>query len=132
MLFCSGMGERDEVSEQVARRGGRFFGVRGGGSGRGGTGAGRMSAVRQGAEFGAFQTVMLGLAKYRNRSDFCDLPEIAAILKTMLSNHYAALRGLSVRWRIACDLRFRAAISEPKPVLSAEILAIWLRQRGNR
>ena len=38
---------------------------------------------------------------------------------------------LRVRWKVASDLRFRAAISEPKPLPSAGFLAIWLRQRGN-
>ena len=37
-----------------------------------------------------------------------------------------------VRWKVASDLRFRAAISEPKTLLSARFLAIWLRQRGSR
>ena len=40
-----------------------------------------------------------------------------------------------VRWKVASDLRFRAAISEPKspkPFLPAGFLATWLRQRANR
>ena len=56
---------------------------------------------------------------HRNRSDFCDLrlrcpsrtPEIARFPtqeKTMLHC------DLRVRWKVASDLRFRAAISEPK------------------
>ena len=40
---------------------------------------------------------------------------------------------LRVRWKVASDLRFRAAISEPKtgPLLCVGFLAIWLRQRRN-
>ena len=38
---------------------------------------------------------------------------------------------LRVRWKVASDLRFRAAISGPEPLFSAGFLAIWLRQRGN-
>ena len=33
---------------------------------------------------------------------------------------------LRVRWKVAGDLRFRAAISEPITSLSAEFPAIWL------
>ena len=40
---------------------------------------------------------------------------------------------LRVRWKVASDLRFRAAISEPKMLLFyAGFLAIWLRPRENR
>ena len=38
---------------------------------------------------------------------------------------------LRVQWKVASDFRFRAATSEPKPLLSAGFLAIWLCQRGN-
>ena len=37
-----------------------------------------------------------------------------------------------MRWKVASVLRFQAAISEPKTLLSAGFLAIWLRQRRNR
>ena len=56
---------------------------------------------------------------HRNRSDFCDLrlrcpsrtPEIARFPR----QEKAMLRcDLRVRWKVASDLRFRAAISEPK------------------
>ena len=57
---------------------------------------------------------------HRNRSDFCDLrlrcpsrtPEIAPF-----SRHQETAMphcDLRVRWKVASDLRFRAAISEPK------------------
>ena len=36
---------------------------------------------------------------------------------------------LRLRWKIASDLRFQAAISEPETLLSAGFLAIWVRQR---
>ena len=58
---------------------------------------------------------------HRNRSDFYDLrlgcpsrtQEIASILETRQSN--AALQcDLRSRWKIASDLRFRSAISEPR------------------
>ena len=60
----------------------------------------------------------LGLA-HRNRSDFCDLqsrcpsrsPEIARFPKQETAMMHCDLR---VRWKVASDLRFRAAISEPK------------------
>ena len=39
---------------------------------------------------------------------------------------------LGVRWKVASDLRIRVAISESETPLSAGVLAIWLRQRGNR
>ena len=56
---------------------------------------------------------------HRNRSDFCDLrlrcpsrtPEIARFLKQEKAMLHCDLR---VRWKVASDLRFRAAISEPK------------------
>ena len=61
---------------------------------------------------------LLGLA-HRNRSDFCDLrlrcpsrtPEIARFPKQEKALRHCDLR---VRWKVASDLRFRAAISEPK------------------
>ena len=56
---------------------------------------------------------------HRNRSDFCDLrlrcpsrtPEIARFLREEKAMLHCDLR---VRWKVASDLRFRAAISEPK------------------
>ena len=56
---------------------------------------------------------------HRNRSDFCDLrlrcpsrtPEIARFPKQEIAMLHCDLR---VRWKVASDLRFRAAISEPK------------------
>ena len=56
---------------------------------------------------------------HRNRSDFCDLrlrcplrtPEIARFPKQEAAMMHCDLR---VRWKVASDLRFRAAISEPK------------------
>ena len=41
---------------------------------------------------------------------------------------------LRARWNLkSCDLRFRAALSEPKnPFFLRDLFAIWLRQRGNR
>ena len=56
---------------------------------------------------------------HRNRSDFCDLrlrcpsqtPEIARFLRQDKAMLHCDLR---VRWKVASDLRFRAAISEPK------------------
>ena len=39
---------------------------------------------------------------------------------------------LRVRWKVASDLRFRAAISEPKTPSFCGISGIWLRKRGNR
>ena len=59
-----------------------------------------------------------GLA-HRNRSDFCDLrlrcpsrtPEIARFPRPETAMMHCDLR---VQWKVASDLRFRAAISEPK------------------
>ena len=56
---------------------------------------------------------------HRNRNDFCDLrlrcpsrtPEIARFPKQEKAMPHCDLR---VRWKVASDLRFRAAISEPK------------------
>ena len=56
---------------------------------------------------------------HRNRSDFCDLrlrgpsrtPEIARFPRQETAMMHYDLR---VRWKVASDLRFRAAISEPK------------------
>ena len=56
---------------------------------------------------------------HRNRSDFCDLrlrcpshtPEIARSPREEKAMLHCDLR---VRWKVASDLRFRAAISEPK------------------
>ena len=56
---------------------------------------------------------------HRNRSDFCDLrlrcpsrtPEIARFPRQDKAMLHCDLR---VRWKVASDLRFRAAISEPK------------------
>ena len=56
---------------------------------------------------------------HRNRSDFCDLrlrcptqtPEIARFRRQEKAMLHC---DLSVRWKVASDLRFRAAISEPK------------------
>ena len=56
---------------------------------------------------------------HRNRSDFCDLrlrcpsqtPEIARFPRQDKAMQHCDLR---VRWKVASDLRFRAAISEPK------------------
>ena len=56
---------------------------------------------------------------HRNRSDFCDLrlrcpsrtPEIARFPKQEKAMLHCDLR---LRWKVASDLRFRAAISEPK------------------
>ena len=56
---------------------------------------------------------------HRNRSDFCDLrlrcpsrtPKIARFPKQETAMMHCDLR---VRWKVASDLRFRAAISEPK------------------
>ena len=74
---------------------------------------------------------------HRNRSDFCDLrlrcpsrtPEMARFPKQEAAMMHCDLR---VRWKVASDLRFRAAISEPETLSCAGFLAIWLRQRGNR
>ena len=62
--------------------------------------------------------ILLTLA-HRNRSDFCDLrlrcpsrtPEIARFPREEKAMLHCDLR---VRWKVASDLRFRAAISEPK------------------
>ena len=59
------------------------------------------------------------IVAHRNRSDFCDLrlrcpsrtPEIAAIPRQGKAMLHCDLR---VRWKVASDLRFRVAISEPK------------------
>ena len=59
------------------------------------------------------------LLAHRNRSDFCDLrlrcpsrtPEIARFPRQDKAMLHC---DLSVRWKVASDLRFRAAISEPK------------------
>ena len=56
---------------------------------------------------------------HRNRSDFCDLrlrcpsrtPEIARFPRQEKAMMHCDLR---VRWKVASDLRFRAAISEPE------------------
>ena len=56
---------------------------------------------------------------HRNRSDFCDLrlrcpsrtPEIARFPRQETAMTHCDLR---VRWKVASDLRFRDAISEPK------------------
>ena len=56
---------------------------------------------------------------HRNRSDFCDLrlrcpsrtPEIARFPRQEKAMLHCDLR---VRWKVASDLRFRVAISEPK------------------
>ena len=56
---------------------------------------------------------------HRNRSDFCDLrlrcpsrtPEIARFPRQEKAMLHCDLR---VRWKVASDLRFRAAISGPK------------------
>ena len=61
---------------------------------------------------------LTGLA-HRNRSDLCDLrlrcpsrtPEIARFLRQEKAMLHCDLR---VRWKVASDLRFRAAISESK------------------
>ena len=57
--------------------------------------------------------------EHRNRSDFCDLrlrcptrtPDIARFRREEKAMLHC---DLSVRWKVASDLRFRAAISEPK------------------
>ena len=59
------------------------------------------------------------LLAHRNRSDFCDLrlrcpsraPEIARFPRQERAMMHCDLR---LRWKVASDLRFRAAISEPK------------------
>ena len=76
---------------------------------------------------------------HRNRSDLCDLrlrcpsrtPEIARFPKQETAMMHCDLR---VQWKVASDLRFRAAISEPKTSSCCGISgdSIWLRQRGNR
>ena len=65
------------------------------------------------------QALWGGTLARRNRSDFCDLrlrcpsrtPEIARFLRQGKAMLHCDLR---VRWKVASDLRFRAAISEPK------------------
>ena len=62
-------------------------------------------------------TSILNFLAHRNRSDFCTLrlrcpswtPEITAIFETKEAMPHCDLR---VRWKVASDLRFRAAISE--------------------
>ena len=64
-------------------------------------------------------TMFLPHLAHRNRSDFCDLrlrcptrtPEIARFPRQETAMMHCDLR---VRWKVASDLRFRAAISEPK------------------
>ena len=66
----------------------------------------------------SIQGRFLALA-HRNRSDFCDLrlrcpsrtPEIARFLRQEKTMLHCDLR---VRWKVASDLRFWAAIPEPK------------------
>ena len=66
----------------------------------------------------AFLALEIVLA-HRNRNDFCDLrlrcpsrtPEIARFPKQETAMMHCDLR---VRWKVASDLRFRAAISEPE------------------
>ena len=61
----------------------------------------------------------LGTLAHRNRSNFCDLrlrrpsrtPEIARFPKQEKAMLHCDLR---VRWKVASDSRFQAAISEPK------------------
>ena len=67
------------------------------------------------------------LLAHRHRSDFCDLrlrcpsrtAEIAAISETRKAMLHCDLR---VRWKVASNLRFRAAMSEPQNLLSAGFL----------
>ena len=66
-----------------------------------------------------FRFLLLRVLAHRNRSDFCDLrlrcpsrtPEIARFPRQETAMLHCDLR---VRWKVASDLRFRAAISEPK------------------
>ena len=66
-----------------------------------------------------FHRVFLNPLAHRNRSDFCDLrlrcpsrtPEIARFPRQEKAMLNCDLR---VRWKVASDLRFRAAISESK------------------
>ena len=66
-----------------------------------------------------FVTNFFGNLAHRNRSDFCDLrlrcpsrtPEIARFPRQETAMLHCDLR---VRWKVASDLRFRAAMSEPK------------------
>ena len=73
--------------------------------------------------FGAIASPYKGICSpyslaHRNRSDFCDLrlrcpsrtPEIGRFPK---QEKAMPLCDLRVRWKVASDLRFRAAISEP-------------------
>ena len=61
-----------------------------------------------------------GALAHRNRSDFCDFCDCDDHRAPQRSQRCprqekALLRcDLSVRWKVASDLRFRAAISEPK------------------
>ena len=63
--------------------------------------------------------LLLNILAHRNRSDFCDLrlrcpsrtPEITRFQRQEKAMLHCDLR---VRWKVASDLRFRAAISEPK------------------
>ena len=67
----------------------------------------------------ATQPLCLYDLAHRNRSDFCDLrlrcpsrtPEIARFPRQETAMMHCDSR---VRWKVASDLRFRAAISEPK------------------
>ena len=74
------------------------------------------------SECSKFMCLFLALENFlvhRNRSDFCDLrlrcpsrtPEIARFPKQEKAMLHCDLR---VRWKVASDLRSRAAISEPK------------------
>ena len=62
---------------------------------------------------------LVRILAHRNRSDFCDLrlrcpsrtPEIARFPRQEKAMLHCDLR---LRWKVASDLRFRAAISEPK------------------
>ena len=71
------------------------------------------------ASWGPIVWPFLRSLAHQNRSDFCDLrlrcpsrtPEIARFPKQDKAMLHCDLR---VRWKVASDLRFRAAISEPK------------------
>ena len=73
----------------------------------------------------------------RNRSDFCDLrlrcpsrtPEIARFPKQEKAMPHCDLR---VRWKVASDLRFRAAISEPKTGSSLSFLSLFFGKRQGK
>ena len=66
-----------------------------------------------------FVNMSARILAHRNRSDFCDLrlrcpsqtPEISRFPRQDKAMLHCDLR---VRWKVASDLRFRAAISEPK------------------